>query len=112
MKKILFWLPAFVICLIYGFILLILEGSFEAAVDMVQNVVVLYIALPVIGSVLLSRGKWWGSIFGIAMGLLLIYNHLQYSGHQHVNVDVPLGIVFAVYYLVMGILCALPKRRV
>ena len=112
MKKVLYFLPAVVICLIYGFILMVLEGGFDAAADMVRSVVVLYIALPVVGSVLLAKGKWWGSLFGVAMGLLLVYSNLQYSGHQHVNVDMPLGIAFAVYYGAMGIWCALPKRSV
>lgn len=112
MKKVLYFLPVFTICLIYGFILIVLEGSFDAAVDMVHSVAVLYVALPVIGSVLLAKGKWWGSLFGIAMGLLLVYNNLQYSRHQHINVDMPLGIAFAVYYLMMGVLCSLPRRSV
>lgn len=111
MKKILYILPAVAICLIYGFILLILEGTFDAVIEMVHSVVLLYIALPVIGSVLLAKGHWWGSLFGGAMGLLLIYNNLLYSGHQHVNMDLPLGIVFAIYYAVMGAVCALPKRK-
>lgn len=109
MKKVLYFLPAVVICLIYGFILLVLEGSFDAVIDLVRSVVVLYIVLPVIGSVLLARGKWWGSLFGAAMGLLLIYNNLQYSGYQHINLDMPLGIAFAVYYGAMGAWCALSK---
>ena len=112
MKRILYFIPVAVITLIYGFILLVLEGSFDAVIDIVHSVVILYIALPLVGSVLLAGGKWWGSFFGIAMGLLLIYTNLQYSGHQHVNMDVPLGIAFAVYYGAMGILCALPKRGV
>lgn len=111
MKKILYFLPAAIICLIYGFILLVLEGTFDAVIDMVHSVVLLYIALPILGSVLLVKGKWWGSLFGAGMGLLLIYNNLQYAGHQHLNMDIPLGIVFIVYYVVMGVVCALPKRK-
>lgn len=111
MKKVLYFLPAVLICLIYGFILFVLEGTFDAVVEMVRSVVLLYIALPVLGSVLLEKGHWWGALFGAAMGLLLIYNNLQYTGHQHVNVDIPLGIVFVIYYAVMGVVCALPKRK-
>ena len=104
MKKFLYCLPAALICLIYGFILFAVAGTFDAAVDMVHSVVLLYILLPIIGSVLLARGKWWGSLFGAAMGLLLIYNNLQYTGHQHVNVDIPLRIFFVIYYLVCGLM--------
>lgn len=111
MKKFLYYLPAAAICLIYGFILLILEGNFDAVTDMVHSVVLLYIALPVLGSSLLVKGCWWGSLFGGAMGVLLIYNNLQYTGHQHINLDIPLGIVFIVYYAVVGVVCALPKRN-
>lgn len=112
MRKVLHFLPVAVIALIYGLILLVLEGSFDAVIDMVHSVVILYVALPLVGSILLASGKWWGSFFGIAMGLLLIYTNLQYSGHQHVNVDVPLGIAFAVYYGAMGVWCVPPRRGV
>ena len=111
MKKFLYFLPAVVICLIYGFILLVLEGSFDAVIEMVYSVVLLYIALPVVGSFLLAKGRWWGSLFGIAMGLLLVVNNLQYTGHQHVNIDLPLGIAFAVYNGLMGVVCVMPERK-
>lgn len=111
MRRILYSLPAVLICLIYGFLIFILEGSFDAVIDAVQSVVILYIALPVIGSILLVKNKWWGSVFGMAMGLLLIYNNLQYTAHKHVNVDLPLGIAFALYYALMGVLCVVSNRK-
>ena len=107
MKKFLYLLPAILICLIYGFVLLVLEGSFDAVVDAVQSVAVFYILLPVIGSALLLKNKWWGSLFGAGMGLLLIWNNLHYTGHQHVNMDLPLGIFFVLYYPVCGLACRL-----
>lgn len=111
MKKVLYSLPAVLICLIYGFLLFALEGTFDAVIDALHSVVLLYILLPVVGSVLLVKNKWWGSLVGAAMGLLLIWNNLQYTGHQHVNIDLPLGIVFIVYYLACGILCGLTNRK-
>lgn len=103
MRKLLYFLPSALILLIYGFILLAVAGTFDAALDMVQSVVVLYILLPVCGSVLLSKGKWWGGLVGAAMGLLLVWNNLQYSGHQHIDVDIPIGIFIMIYYLTCGL---------
>ena len=59
MKKILYLFPAVLICLIYGFVLLVLEGSFDAVISAVHSIVFLYILLPVTGSVLLVNNKWW-----------------------------------------------------
>lgn len=111
MKKYLYMLPAILICLIYGFLLFVLEGTLDAVIDAVQSVAFLYILLPVTGSVLLVKNKWWGSLFGAGMGLLLIWNNLQYTGHQHVNIDLPLGIFLVLYYLVCGIICGLDNRN-
>lgn len=111
MKKLLYFLPAILICLIYGFLLFVLEGTFDAVIDAVQSVVFLYILLPITGSVLLVKNKWWGSLFGAGMGLLLIWNNLQYTAHQHVNIDLPLGIFFVLYYLACGIVCGLGSRN-
>ena len=103
MRKLLYFLPSAVILLIYGIIFLAAGGTFDAAVDMVQSVVVLYILLPLCGSILLSHGKWWGGLVGAAMGLLLVWNYLQYSGHQHINVDIPIAVFVMVYYLICGL---------
>lgn len=111
MKKVLYSLPAVLICLIYGFLLFILEGTFDAVIDAVRSVVILYILLPVIGSALLVKNKWWGSLLGAAMGVLLIWHNLQYTGHQHVNIDLPLGVGLIVYYIVCGIVCGLTNRK-
>lgn len=63
-KKFLYLLPAILICLIYGFVLLVLEGSFDAVVDAVQSVAVFYILLPVIGSALLLKTNGGGACLG------------------------------------------------
>jgi len=110
-KKVLYFLPAVLVCWIYGFMLFILEGTFDAVIDAVQSAVFLYILLPVTGSVLLAKNKWWGSLFGAGMGLLLIWNNLQYTGHQHVNIDLPLGIFVVLYYSLCGIICGLGNRN-
>lgn len=102
MRKLLYFLPSALIFVLYGFILLVLEGTFDAVLDMVHSVVLLYILLPLAGSVLLCKGKWWGGIVGAAMGLLLICNNLQYAGYQHVNLDMPVGIFVVLYYLLCG----------
>ena len=107
MKKYLYIMPAVLICMLYG-LLAALAGGFGGF----QPIAFVNICLPILAGVLLRKNKWWGSFFGIAMGLLLLYTNLQYSGHQHVNMDMPLGIAFAVYYGAMGVWCALTKQSV
>ena len=111
MKKVVYSFPALVICLIYAFIFIVLDGTFDAVIDAVNSVVLAYIALPVIGSVLLMRNHWWGSVSGATMGVLLIYNNLQYTGHQHVNIDFPLGVFVVIYYAVMGVVCYKSQKK-
>lgn len=111
MKKMMYFLPAVLVCLIYGFVLFFLEGTFDAVIDMIHSVVFLYILLPVTGSVLLSKGKWWGGLVGAAMGLLLAWNNLQYTGFQHVNIDLPLGIAVSMYYIACGLCCRRTARK-
>ena len=96
MKKFLYLLPAILICLIYGFVLLVLEGSFDAVVDAVQSVAVFYLLLPVIGSALLLKNKWWGSLFGAGMGLP---NMKKYSDNMKIESEVGKGTVVTLEFL-------------
>ena len=57
----------------------------------------------------MSKGKWWGSLGGVIVGLVLIYMSTQYTG-QVIDIERPLGIVFLVYYLICGILLYRNKK--
>ncbi len=105
MKKALYIFPAAAIILIYGFLLWITRADIGEILAIFTGVAGLYLLLPILGSLLLLKGKWWGSFFGMAMGFLMIYQDLNDFTMQHIDVEIPLGIAFLVYYAFVGFLC-------
>ena len=99
MRKFLYIMPAALICMVYT-ILTVLVGSISGY----QPIVLVYIGFPILAAVFLRKGKWWGCLFGMAMGAVLLYMGSRYSG-QVLDIEKPLGTVFLIYYAVMGILC-------
>lgn len=105
MRKILYLSPAIVVCLFYG-LAAILVGGFSGF----QPVVLLYIGAPVLSAALLLHGKWWGCVPGLLFGGYLLWMSTQYTG-QVINIERPLGLVFLVYYLVMGLLSLKTEKK-
>ena len=87
------------------YLLLGILGSFGA----INPAVWFFVALLIVSAVLMSKGKWWGSLGGVIVGLVLIYMSTQYTG-QVIDIERPLGIVFLVYYLICGILLYRNKK--
>ena len=96
MKRVLYTMPAVMVVLFYG-MLAILAGGFGGF----QIRAWLMILMPVASAVLLLAGRWWGGVFGMLLGGLMISVGMT-GGNQMVMLFG--GIVFA-YYLVMGLLC-------
>ncbi|MEF2837638.1 MAG: hypothetical protein U0N82_07935 [Oscillospiraceae bacterium] len=67
------------------------------------------IGLPILAGVILRRNKWWGSLFGIAMGSLLMYFSMIIQPQMMAGFVV--GLILIVYYAVAGILCAASIRK-
>ena len=63
--------------------------------------------LLVLLAVLLLAGRWWGSIFGMTLGGLLI--SVGRIGNSTVSVLV--GTAVFIYYIVVGILCLKDARK-
>ena len=103
MKKFLYILPAVLICMLYA-----LLAALAGGIGGFQPIAYLYIACPVLAGIFLRRDKWWGCLFGIAMGAVLLYMGSQAAG-QVMDIERPLGLAFVVYYAIMGIVCY-PKR--
>lgn len=103
MRKFLYFLPAVPIFMIYA-ILTILAGGISGY----QPIVLVYIGCPILAGIFLRKGKWWGCLFGIAMGAVLLYMGSQYTG-QVIDIEKPLGTAFLTYYPVMGLLCSKKK---
>ena len=98
MKKFLYIMPAVLICMLYG-LLAALAGGFGGF----QPIAIVNICLPIAAGILLRKNKWWGSLFGVAMGAMLIF-----TGMTAARIA---GIVLAAYYIIMGIVCAVSQKR-
>ena len=102
MKRVLYTMPAVMVILFYG-MLAILAGG----VSGFQLRAWLMIVMPAAAAVLLLAGRWWGSVFGMMLGGLLI--SMGMVGGSNLAM-IGGGAVFA-YYLVMGILCFADSRK-
>ena len=102
MKRVLYTLPAVMVVSLYGMLALLAGGfaSFQPRAWMI-------IVMPVAAAVLLMAGRWWGSVFGMALGGLLISMGLA-GGN---NLFALLGSAVFVYYMVMGILCMKDAKK-
>ena len=67
-----------------------------------------FVALLFISAVIMVKRKWWGCIGGVITGAVLIYMGTQYTGQ--VISETPIGIIFCVYYVVLGVLCFKNKK--
>lgn len=102
MKRVLYTMPAVMVVLFYG-MLALLAGGFASF----QPRAWLMILMPVASAILLLAGRWWGSIFGMTLGGLLI--SVGRIGNSTVSVLV--GTAVFIYYIVMGILCLKDARK-
>ena len=105
MKKYLYIMPAVLICMLYG-----LLAALAGGIGGFQPIAFVYILLPILSGIFLRKGKWWGCLFGMAMGGILLYMGSQTNG-QHIDMERPMGIGFLVYYAAMGLVCAASQKK-
>ena len=94
MKKTLYFLPAVLGCVIYIFLGIV--SSFAT----INPFVWLSLILLFISGLLMNKNKWWGCVFGILIGVLLIYMGSRETGQ--IIKETPFGFLICIYY----ILCA------
>ena len=99
MKRTLYVLPAICVCFLYG-MLALLAGGF-ASFQLKAWAIVL---MPVLSAVLLLKGFRWGFLPGALLGAALM--GIGILSAQTLGLDMILGGIFLVYYLIMGILSA------
>lgn len=99
MRKILYFLPFVLGCIIYVFLGIV--SSFGT----INPFVWVALLLLLVAGLLMSQNKWWGCIFGIVIGILLIYMGTQETGQ--VIKETPFGIIMCIYYIV----CALVSNK-
>jgi len=102
MKRTLYTMPAVMVVLFYG-MLALLAGGFASF----QPVAWLIILMPVAAAVLLLAGRWWGSIFGMVLGGLVI--SMGMTGDN--RMVMAFGAFVFVYYMAMGIICLKDSRK-
>lgn len=99
MKKILYFLP-----FILGGILYIFLGI-ASSFGSINPLVWIALGMLLISGFLMNKNKWWGCVFGILIGIFLIYMGNQETGQ--IIKETPFGIIMCIYY----ILCAVISYR-
>ena len=100
MKKFFYIMPSVLICMLYG-----LLAALAGGVAGFQPIAFVYILLPLLAGILLRKGKWWGCLFGITMGGILLY-----TGRSMMIAFVA-GLILVAYYIIMGLTCAASQKE-
>ena len=93
MKRIVFFLPAIVFTVAVLFLNLLLKTA--------SPLWYAWVLLLWACGILLVKGKFWGSVFGLAPAIHILCMSTQYTG-QVIDLELPLGLVTAVYVLGCG----------
>ena len=102
MKKIIYFLPAI------PFTILLVYFAFLTSIDTTPVVWIIDILL-ILSGLLLCKNKWWGCIFGVVVGVILVYMGLQETGQ--IFKEYLIGLPLIVFYIVCGIYIANRVRR-
>lgn len=104
MMKFLYIMPAVLICMLYGLLAALVGG-----ISGFQAIAFVYILLPLLAGILLRKGNWWGCLFGIATGALLIVSGM--TAQPQVFAGFVVGLILAAYYAAMGLACAASNKK-
>ena len=91
-KQILYFIPFILSVIIY-------IGATFMGLGLISVKEIIWLVLFLTSGFLLSMGKFWGSIFGLIPALTFVYMSTQEAG-QVINIELPLGIGIAIYYIV------------
>lgn len=102
MKKLLFFIPAIISTVFYGFVSLIGVGG-------IHPIVLLWLILFWAAGFFLSKALLWGGLLGLIPGACFIYMGTQETGQ--VFKETPVGIVILLYYAVCIVYCIYKKKH-
>lgn len=102
MKKVLYFIPVIIVVVSLIFVAVIDGISFNGNVYWT-------VALTILAGIFLSLNKWEGCIWGVALGILIIYSGTKEHG-QVIN-EIPIGIIVCVYYAIMGYIAYKDNRN-
>ena len=106
MKKLFYFIPAIAAAVFYGLLVFWLGASPAAIAPEALFAVQLLFA----AGVLLCLEHWWGCVPGAGVGLALLWWNAHYRGHQHINVEQPVGITLVLFYAACGLWLVNRKR--
>lgn len=92
MRKILYFLPFVIGCILYVF--LGIASSFSS----INPFVWIALGMLLVSGVIMNKNKSWGCAPGILIGILLIYMGTKETGQ--IIKETPFGIVMCIYYMV------------
>lgn len=95
-KRLLYFLPFILSIIIYS-------GAVIMGLGMISAKEIVWTALFLVSGFFLCQGKFWGSIFGLIPAVIFMYMSTQYTG-QVINIEMPLGVVIAIFYITCSIL--------
>ena len=104
MKKFLYIMPAVLVCMLY-----MLLATLAGGISEFQPIAFLYVLFPIATGILLRKGKWWGGLFGVAMGILVVYNSM--TAENTLKATLIFGFAFVGYYALMSVLCAVGHKK-
>lgn len=93
MRKIVFYIPAIIFAIFYGFVSISNIGA-------ISPMVLVWVALFIISGVILNKNFFGGSLLGALPAIHLIYMGMQETG-QIIN-EISIGIVILIFYIFCG----------
>ena len=94
--KILYFIPFILFVVVY--LIMAIVGFSVISIEEVAWLVAFFVS-----GLLLDKGKFWGGAFGLIPAGAFMYMSTRYTG-QVINIELPLGIVIAVYYIICSII--------
>lgn len=91
-SKLLFFIPFILFVVVY--LIMVIAGFSIISMEEVA-----WLAAFFVSGLLLDKGKFWGGAFGLIPAFAFMYMSTRYTG-QVINIELPLGIVIAVYYII------------
>lgn len=96
LKKIIFYIPLIILLAICGLVVMLIRD-----IKIISPTFLMWLVLFLMSGILLSRGVFWGSVFGMLSAIHIIYMGTQYTG-QAIN-EIPIGIIVLIFYIICGV---------
>lgn len=92
MKKIIFFIPAIIFTILFGWLTNRLEMS------AMSPIIFIWFSTFLVSGFLLNINKFWGGVLGMLPGINFIYLSIKYKG-ENIGIELYLCIVILLYYI-------------